>query len=163
MDKSISDYLSGFTNVCEGKFTIGREKSGKNEFIIIKLDGQEVYSFWHNPNKKVTNKKPKHTGGKKSYIMLMIEELKKHENLSLEAQGFIYKMLTHIQWNSTLIIDTRNKKPLVIDEMVTILGIGRNKTLSIIKELKAADLLVKDKDGYKVSPNLMQKGGAKHE
>lgn len=161
MDKNVSDFVSGFTNVCEGKFTIGREKNSNGmEFIIISNDGKEFYKFWNNPKKILTNKPPKHTGGKPSYVKMMVDEVNKHPELSLNASGLIIKMIPNIQWGDNLLVNVRSKKPLLIDDMSRILDISDKTTRTALKELKSAGLLTKDKDGYKVSPNLIQKGGA---
>ena len=161
MDKSIIDFLNKITNACEGKLSIGREQLGKREFIVISVDGKEIYSFWYSPNKEVSKEPPKHTGGKPSYVKLMIEGIRKHTELSIEAAGFLVKMADNIQWGDNLLMDKRSKKSLAADDMCKIAGVGRNKTLAIINELKTAHLLNKDKDGYKLSTCLVQKGGAK--
>lgn len=158
MDKQILDYFDHKVNVCQGQFSIGREQIGKMEYIVITIDGKEVYSFWRNPNKRVSKEPPKHTGGKPSYVKLMLQEMQKY-NLSLEAAGFVNKMTKHIRWGDNLLIDRRTKKPLVVEDFCTIIGKSKPVTLKIIGELKGFGLLTKDKEGYRISPNLVQKGG----
>lgn len=162
MDKRLLDYYNRSVNVLDlgNGFILSREEVRGLEFITIEHDGNPVYSFWNNPKKKASKNPPKHTGGKPSYVKLMIEGIRKH-NLSLDAAGFLVKLADNIQWNTNLLINKRNKKPLIIDDISKIVGVGRNKTLNIIKELAKAQLLSKDKDGYKISPSLIQKGGAK--
>jgi predicted transcriptional regulator len=161
MDKSVSDFLSGFTNVCEGNFTIGREKKNNSEYLVITYEGREMYTFWHNPQNKETNKPKKHTGGKPSYVKFMLEEVRKHKELSIDVLGFFVKIADNIQWSSNLLIETRSKKPLTADGISKIINLSKSRTYEIIKELNEARLLSKDKDGYKISSNLIQKGGAK--
>lgn len=160
MEKRLMDYCNHVTNVLDlGKgFTIGREVLNGSEFIIVEYKGAVIYGFWNNPKKKASKNPPKHTGGKPSYVKLMIDGIRKH-NLSLDAAGFLVKLADNIQWNTNLLINKRNKKPLIVDDISGIVGVGRNKTLNIIKELTEAQLLSKDKDGYKISPSLIQKGG----
>lgn len=177
MNKQIDEYISGSINVCEGTFTIGREKSSNGmEYIILSLNGNEIYSFWNNPKKKKSKKKatqvsdiveivedivkptPKHTGGKPSYVKMMVDEVNKHPELSLNASGLIIKMIPNIQWGNNLLVNVRSKKPLLISDMTKILHISDKTIRLTLKELKTAGLLTKDKDGYKVSPKLLQKG-----
>lgn len=162
MDKSILDYYSHRTNVLNlgNGFVLGREKVKSIEYITIEFDDEIIYGFWHNPKKKLSKKPPKHTGGKLSYVKLMIEGIKKH-NLSIDEAGLLVKLADNIEWNTNLLINKRNKKPLIINDISVIVGIGRNKTLTIVKGLTQANLLTKNKDGYKISPTLMQKGGVK--
>lgn len=162
MNDNLSDYYNYSVNVLDlgNGFTLGRERVKDLEFITIEHDGTPVYSFWHNPKKKASKNPPKHTGGKPSYVKLMTDGIRKH-NLSLDAAGFLVKLADNIQWNTNLLINKRNKKPLIVDDISGIVGVGRNKTLNIIKELTQAQLLNKDKDGYKISPSLIQKGGVR--
>ena len=84
-----------------------------------------------------------------------------NHNLSIDEAGLLVKLADNIEWNTNLLINKRNKKPLIINDISVIVGIGRNKTLTIVKGLTQANLLTKNKDGYKISPTLMQKGGVK--
>ena len=163
MDKSILDYYNHDANVLNlGKgFVLGREISKGIEYVTVEYEGELIYSFWNNPKRKPSKNPPKHTGGKPSYVKWMVEGLRQHEGLSIEAAGFLVKLTDNIQWSTNLLINKRNKKPLMIDDIPKIVGIGRNKTLDIIKELTTAQLLSKGKDGYKISSSLIQKGGAK--
>lgn len=163
MDKLILDYCNHNTNVLNigSGFVIGREVSKGIEHITVELDGELVYSFWHNPKKKLTKNPPKHTGGKPSYVKQFLQEVQKHSGLSIEAAGFIQKMLYNVNWGSNLLIDQRSKKSLKIDDMCKVINKSKPFTTKILKELKTAQLLSKDKDGYKISSSLIQKGGAK--
>ena len=160
MGKQITEFLSGFVNVCEGTFTIGREKNLNGmEYVIISLDGKELYTFWNNPKKKVTNKPPKHTGGKQPYAKVMGLEIPKYK-ISNNAKAFLWSMIPHVNWGTNLLIETKSKKPLLISDICKVMDNSNKTVVAIINELKTTGLLIKDKDGYKVSPNLIQKGGA---
>lgn len=140
---------------------LGRESANDMDYMTITSGEEVLYAWWHNPNKKVSKKLPKHTGGKPSYIKVMLKAVQENKGLSLNASGFFLKIANNIQWTDNLIINTRDKKALSIDGLANILGIKKTSTYETIKELRKANLLVKDKDGFKISTNLIQKGGVK--
>ena len=161
MDK-LHDFISRNINVLDldNGLILGRESSRNMDYMTITYGEEILFSWWNNPQKKVSKNPPKHTGGKPSYIKLMVDGVRQHNELSIEAAGFLLKLTDNIQWSTNLLINKRNKKPLAVDEITGIIGVGRNKTLDIVKELTQAQLLSKDKDGYKISSSLIQKGGA---
>jgi hypothetical protein len=163
MDKLILDYYNHITNVLNlgNGFVLGREVTKGIEHITVEFEGVLVYSFWHNPNKKLSKNPPKHTGGKPSYVKQFLKEMQNHKELSIEAAGFIQKVLPNIDWGSNLLIDQRSKKRLAVDDMCKVINKSKPFTIKVLKELTTAQLLSKDKDGYKISPNLIQKGGTK--
>lgn len=55
----------------------------------------------------------------------------------------------------------RPTKPLNVDNICEITKKSKPFVIKILRELKKAQLLNKDKDGYKLSPSLIQKGGAR--
>ena len=138
--------------------TLGRETAKNIDFMTITFGNETVFSWWSNPNKKASNKPPKHTGGKPSYVKQFLKEVRKHKNLSIEAAGFIQKMLDNINWGDNLLIDQRSKKALKLKDICEAIGKSKPFTQRIIKELIEAEILNKDKYGYKISPSLIQKG-----
>ncbi|MEN6312789.1 MAG: hypothetical protein ABFD25_00920 [Clostridiaceae bacterium] len=164
MDKQFLDFQNRTVNAlnADGKgISIIRETlNGMDRFTIL-VDGTPWKSFWEKIDKPLTSKPPKHTGGKPSYIKIMLKEVSEHPELSIEAAAFFIKTSNNVQWGDNLLIDKRSKKALTAIEIGKIVGLGKNKTLSVIKELREADLLIKDKQGYKISSCLVQKGGAK--
>lgn len=159
---SASDFYNRKVNVIDlgNGFHLGRESVKGMDFMTLSKGDEVLYSWWHNPNKTVTNKPPKHTGGKPSYVKLLIKEMQKHD-ISLESAGLIQKVIPNIHWGDNLLMDTRSKKPLNIDNLCTITKKSKPFIIKTLKELRETNLLVKDKDGYKISPSLIQKGGVR--
>lgn len=163
MDKGLTDFLSGFTNaaICTG-MTVMRETQNGIECITFFVDGKPYISHWRNPAKKDVKGKPKHTGGKKPYLMLMIEAINELKGDDIDiAVGSAALLGNNIQWNTGLIVDKRTKKPLLYKDLKTIYKCGDNKLSNKIKIMKQYGILLKDKDGYKISPNFIKKGGVK--
>jgi hypothetical protein len=162
MDK-LHEFISRNINVLDlgDGLRLGRESSRNMDYMTISYGEEILFSWWNNPQKKVSKNPPKHTGGRPSYVKQFLKEMEKHVELSVEAAGLIQKVIPNISWGNNLIIDKRSKKTLVADDLCKIINKSKPVTLKIIKELTTAQLLSKDKDGYKISPNLIQKGGAK--
>jgi hypothetical protein len=158
MNKELMDYLDGNKNAILLNVVIGRESSKDSEHITISLeDGTELYKFWNGKNKKSDT--PKHTGGKKSYAMLFVEAIEKHVDLSDAAISFIVKRIPNIKWNTGLLINKRSKKPLLFEDLEKLSGKSKKTLLNTIKELKQENILLHDKEGYKVSKDFIRKGG----
>jgi len=159
---SLHDFILRKVNVLDlgNGFMLGRESCRGMDFMTISYNGETLYSWWHNPRKKVSKDPPKHTGGKPSYVKLMIEGLKQHSELSNDAIAFVVKISANIQWSTNLLINKRNKKPLNGEDISKIVGMSKSKTYDVMKELTESHLLNKGKDGYKISSSLIQKGGA---
>lgn len=165
MNKHFIDFQNRTVNALQAdgnEISFIRETvNGMDRFTIF-VDGTPWKIFWEKIDKPLpTDKPPKHTGGKPPFIKLMLKEISENPKLSIEAAGLVLKMGNNIQWGDNLLIDKRSKKALTALEIGEVARLKRNKTLSIIKELREADLLIKDKQGYKISSCLVQKGGAK--
>ena len=67
---NIHDFILRNVNVLDlgGGFVLGRESCRNMDFMTISYNGETLYSWWHNPRKKVNKNPPKHTGGKPSYV-----------------------------------------------------------------------------------------------
>jgi hypothetical protein len=162
MDKLLEFYNRNVNVLDLGNgLMLGRESVKGIDYMTISKGDEVLYSWWHNPNKTVTNKPPKHTGGKPSYVKLLIKEMQKHPELSVEAAGVIQKLIPNVKWGDNLLIHTRSKKPLRISDICEITHKSKPFIIKTFNELKAADLLVKDNEGYKISSSLIQKGGGK--
>lgn len=159
----IHDFISHKVNVLDlgNGFTLGRESCRGMDYMTITSGEDVLYSWWNNPNKKVSKSPPKHTGGKPSYVKLMIKGLQQHSELSNDAIAFVVKVSANIQWSTNLLINKRSKKPLNGEEISKIVGMSKSKAYDVMKELRQSHLLEKDKDGYRLSSSLVQKGGAK--
>jgi len=162
MDK-LYEFVSRNVNVLDlgNGLTLSRESSRNMDYMTISRGDEVLYAWWHNPHRTQGKNPPKHTGGRPSYVKQFLKEMEKHVELSVEAAGFIQKVIPNINWGNNLIVDKRSKKTLVADDLCKIINKSKPVTLKIIKELTEAQLLSKGKDGYRISSSLIQKGGAK--
>ena len=162
MDKELLDYLNHNTNVFNANLTVGRETMPNGmEYLTFSLpDGTVIYDKWHNPKKKISRNPPKHTGGKKPYIMLMLEALRKMQgdNVDLAISSAIM-LSDNIQWNTGLLVE--KKKPVNYEGLKKIFNCSNDKVSKRIKAMQETGILLKDKDGYKISTDFIKKGGAK--
>lgn len=152
--------------------------------ILLKFgdDFKKLYGFWHNSRKKdnepsiitvnenlevETKEKPppKHTGGKKPYLMLMIneiEELRKQGVKNIEELiGYVACLGKYIEWNTGRLIHTRKKTPLQYKDLLEIYKCSNKKLNKILNELKEHGLLFKTEEGYFVSTKFIKKGRTK--
>ena len=167
MDKNLADFFSGATNVISGNITIIRESiPDGSQFWTIKRDDVEIISFWHNPKNKPAKEKPppKHTGGKKPYIMLMVGEVEKLRAQGVcgveELIGYLACLGQYIEFNTGKLIHKRSKKPLQYKDLQRIFPCGNKKLNRILRELKEHDLLFNTQEGYFISSRLIKKGKA---
>lgn len=189
MDKNLRKYIDGEVNVVilDGPIMLTREKMPNGmEFIRIlpKVNDKfvKMYGFWHNPHKKddepsiltvdenmevqITEKPPpKHTGGKKPYLMLMIdeiEELRKQGVKNIEELiGYVAVLGKYIEWNTGKLIHTRKKIPLQYKDLQEIYKCSNKKLNKMLNELKEHGLLFKTEEGYFVSTKFIKKGKTK--
>ena len=170
MDKGLHDFLNGNSNVlCLSEAIITRDKTPTgSEYITIKIDNGnkelELYSFWHNPNKPVKKDKPppKHTGGKKPYIMLMVDEIErlKKDGVSNveELAGYLVSLGKYVEWNTGRLIHTRTKNQLKYKDIQKIFNCGNKKLNRLLADMKDHELLYLADGGYVISSRLIKKG-----
>jgi len=165
MDKDLRDFMNGDKNAVKVEIIISREKTDNGtEHVYIKEPDSlcELYDFWHNPEKARGDKPPKHTGGKKPYIMLMVEAIRKLKGDNVEtAISSAIMLADNIQWNTGLLTDKRKKKPLSYEDLRKLYGCSNDKLTNKIKAMEHHGILLKDKEGYKISTDFIKKGGAK--
>ncbi len=171
MDKKILAFINGFVNaVRHGDLLISRESSPNGSQIVrVKVITEDseilMYEFWHNSKKESKdNSSPKHTGGKKPYIMVMVEEIEKlrmkEEVKNVEELiGFLVCLGQYIQWNTGKLIHKRSKKLIQYKDLQNIFGYGNKKLNRILSELKKHDLLFGTQEGYFISSRFIKKGG----
>ena len=159
---TIGEFWARKVNVLElGEgIMLGRESTGAMDYMTISRGEEVLYGWWHNPERKIRKGVPKHTGGKKPYIKIMVEEIQKHTEISLSAAGFLIKLAGNINWSDNKLINKRSKKPLNAEGIQKILGIGKSRVYEIISELKKDNVLIDCGDEYRISTCLIQKGGA---
>jgi len=170
MEKNLLDFLNGNTNVLIPQgVTITRDKAPNGqEYITVKIDNDNreltLYSFWHNPNKPARKDKdpPKHTGGKKPYIMLMVEEIDRLRKSGVrnveELAGYLVSLGKYVEWNTGKLVQPRTKNPLKYKEIQTIFGCGNKKLNRLLGEMKENELLYSTDGGYVISSRLIKKG-----
>lgn len=173
MDKEMLRYLNGESNVFEGRLKITRDIAPNGmEYIRICLtdgdDEKEIYTYWRNPQADKKNKEnPKHTGGKKPYLMLMIEEVtklrkKKVPNIA-ELVGFLVCLGENIEWNTGRLMNKRSKKSLQYKDLLEIYGCSKPKFNKMLGLMRNHDLLYHTNEGYFISPKLIKKGRMKED
>ena len=165
MNADLIDYLQNNSNVVSVNVIISREttKNG-SQYIHINAGDKVLYEFWHNPNKQDDNK-PKSTGGKKPYLMLMVQEIEKLRSSGVknteELIGFIACLGQNVEWNTGKLIHKRSKKPLKYKELQNMFQCGKRKLDRVLGDLKSNGLLVNTQEGYFISSDLVKKGKMK--
>jgi len=174
INKELAEYLSGQRNAVRDTFILSREKANGAEYVSVSLPDNPtpIYNLWTKPIKKANpNKatgiieevKPKHTGGKRPYIMLMQDQNDITNTLSIEAAGLMFKLLAggFIEWDTGRIMDRRSKQPLTIDKIRSRYKLGKDKSKTIIKELTENDIIKYDhkQRAYFFNAKFARKGG----
>lgn len=159
------DFLNGNNNVAKVEVIISREKTNNGpELIHVSVGGREIYQFWNNPNKS-KDTQPKHIGGKKPYIILMVEQIQNLKDRNInnveELVGFMVCLGNNIEWGTGKLINKRSKKPLKYDDLQKLFSGGKRKLDRIIRELRENDLLSSNQEGYFISSDLIKKGKKK--
>ena len=133
------------------------------ELIHVLVDGVEWYSFWHNPKTKTRDSPPKNTGGKKPYLMVMVQEIELLRGRGVdnveELVGFIVCLGKSIEWSTGRLIKGRKKESMQYADLVQMFSGGRRKLDRIIKQLKDHELIYHSNDGYFVGRKIIKKGG----
>lgn len=172
MDKNVLDFYNGVSDILPlpaGSYLTREKSPSGTSFMTLKMpNGEEkefvVDSWWSNPNKKVKKDKPppKHTGGKKPYIMLMVEEIEKLRKGGVpnveELTGYLVSLGKYVEWNTGKLIQARTKKQLKYKDLQTIFKCGNKKLNRLLGEMKEHELLYSTDSGYVVSSRLIKKG-----
>jgi len=158
----IAKYISGERNAIKDEFILSREKCGSSEYVQVQHPElpEPIYTFWH--TRKKANA-PKHTGGKKPYAMIMIEELIRlmKGGLPAEATGYLIYLTPYIEWGTGKLIYGRGKRQMKFADIMKVFGKSYKTTQAIIAKLKDHDLLAYTKEGYFISRELIKRGVAK--
>jgi hypothetical protein len=167
MDKGLLDYLNGSKNAVRTEVYISRGLADGKEHIIITIPGIEepLFDFWQIQKVKTAKDpdNPKSMGGRKPYVMLMVEKLDKivEQGMPLEYCGYLVGLSNHINWNTGLVKKKRSKKAFGFEQLIDAWKVNERRGREIVKTLKQYNLLSQDDDGYKVSADFMRKGGKK--
>jgi hypothetical protein len=167
MDKNLVKYVVGETDIAQANVILVREKTNKGmQRIQVKCGDDLLYEFWHNPSGKQGRSPPKHSGGKKPYIMLMVEQVEELRKQGVkdveELIGFLVCLGNFVEWNTGRLIQKRSKKSLRYDDLLKLVSFGKRKLDKIITELKKHDLLFNTTEGYFISGKLIKKGAARN-
>ena len=136
------------------------------EYIVINEENwpgepQELFSFWRNPRRPQTNKTPKHTGGKRSYVKLYLDQIKEvSRKVTDNDVGMLIRLAQNVDWKTGILVDRRTKKPLNFVGLLKHSGYKSARTLANrINALRQAGILIVDHEGrYVISPLFMRKG-----
>lgn len=169
LDKQLLKFVNRETNVVEVQTKILRESIKGRDYVSIQtlVDGEYIptYSFWHNPQRQITNNPPKHTGGKKPYLMVMIEEVEKLRTTGIknaeELIGSLVCLGNYIEWNTGRLIHKRKKTSLKYKDLQDIYNCSNKKLNKIIGELKKHQLISSTSEGYFLSSKIIKKGKSK--
>ncbi len=163
MKRELREYLLGERNVVEDKFILSRETTGSAE--LVRLSHREleepIVKAWQPKQRRFKKaKKPKHTGGKKPYIMLMLQENDRiAEKLTPEGAFFLFRTFRNIDWGTGVLIDLRTKEPLKFVDLLNIVSLSKRKLLRAIRNLKELQVLEnKTGEGYIISRCLVKRG-----
>lgn len=149
---------------------MSREGTGKADLVYLSHPEIEepIHTFWERSRKfkrrvvEVEGDKPKNTGGKKPYVMLM-EGQEAISSLSISACGFLYKLYNggHIEWHTGRVIQKRSKAPLTQKSMAFCFGEGKKKIKEILAELTRAGVVKYDykTKAYVLTRTIAKKGG----
>lgn len=162
MVNDLSKFLLGEINAIQTSVIITREKKAKSpqEYIHIMCGDEEIYSFWRSCNSKPSQRKG--MGGKKPYIMVMLqrmEELKKNNLPNVEEIiGVLVLLSNNIEWSTGRLINKRSKRSLKYDDLTKIVSFSSRKLDRLIGVMKQNNLLNNTSEGYFISRDLIKKG-----
>lgn len=172
VEKDLVKFLNRQINAVRLEVVIVRESLPNGvEHLLIRPACEEhkdllVTESWVNPKKPKASEQPKHTGGKKPYIMLMVSEVEKLRGQGVknveELIGYLVCLGKYIEWNTGRLVRKRSKKPLKYADLQKIFPCGNRKLNKILAELKEHDLLFGTKEGYFISTRLIKKGKTKN-
>lgn len=181
MQKELLEFLHGERNAVRGDLVLGRERAGNSEYYYVSAPQHDdeckpILKGWAKKVKRdvvalerdgqfsVEVKKPKHTGGKRPFIMLMQDRGEVIEKLSLSASGFLFQLFCggYVEWHSGRVIDRRNKKPLTVKMICDKFKIKQADMQAILRELGESGIMKYDRKNraYFINCDIAKKGGA---
>lgn len=189
MDKDITDFILGKHDLLvlydkngNPAFKIDRSKTNANSqfiyeaFIVDDNNKDKVWNkHWRNYFGEYVepNKKRKSMGGKKPYVMLMTEEVKKLLDKNIknvdEVLGFLIILSGYMEFHTGKLIDKRQRLkkkqlPLQYSDLLEVCNYSRTKLDKMIKITKEHSLIYYEKPtkdnegGYFISSNIIKKG-----
>lgn len=158
----LSKFLSGEVNVIKANVIITREKKAKSpqEYIHIMSGEEEIYSFWRSSESAPT--KGKSTGGKKPYVMLMLQRLEELQEQNIpnfeEIIGVLVLLSKNIEWSTGRLINKRSKKQLKYEDLIKLVTFSSRKLDKLISVMKQYKLISNTSEGYFISQSFIKKG-----
>lgn len=141
--------------------------NGVDKYEVVPMDEDFLLSFvkYVNPKTLEQSKTPRHSGGKKPYVMLMVDEVERLRKDGVknveELVGYLACLSKNIEWNTGKLVKKRTKKPLKYKDLQGMFPCSKNKLNRILKDLKEQDLLYGTQEGYFISPRIIKKGKSK--
>lgn len=171
VEKELLKFLNREVNALQLNVVIVRETLPNGvDHLVARPSNEEhrsllVIESWYNPKHPPKSEQPKHTGGKKPYIMLMVDEVEKLRKQGVvnveELIGYLVCLGKYVEWNTGRLIHKRKKTPLKYKDIQTMFPCGNRKLNRILGELKEHDLLFKTTEGYFISSRFIKKGKTK--
>jgi hypothetical protein len=177
IDENLKDYQNGDKNVLS-PVSIARSYKNGREFISSYY-GDIPLPVTYGPNyargkrkeklptndeirvQKKADTKPKGTGGKEAYVMLMTKNEDKMMNLSKNAKLILFSIFFGgIQWNTDKLVQTRSKKLHTSATIAKLIGSSERTTLKALKELSDKDIVKYDRKRkvYFMGADIARKG-----
>lgn len=174
MKKETREYVLGERNAVKDEFILSRETIGNVEHVYVSLpeDENPIHDFWTKRGRRIKAKPgdintevvsapgPKHTGGKRPYIMLMQD--RPVSELSFDARAFLFTIFCEnfIEWHTGKVVDRRSKKPLTTKKMAKTFGIGIVRLKKVVSELESKGIISYNsrQSCYIVSQDFAKKG-----
>ena len=126
--------------------------------------------MWHRQRKrkyKVDSKgniePPKGTGGKRAYVMFMLDKADVIEGCSIGAQGLLLQLLYHVEWHTNKLVDKRSKKPLTCKSIAEKNLISVSTIKRCLRELRDKGLINYHDKAYYLDRNIVKKGAVQGE
>jgi hypothetical protein len=171
MNKTQLEFFNHEKNILplDNMRAIRQETFNGVEHIVIKMDDIVVFEIFKKIErdakafKEEGKQRPKHTGGKPSYIKIMTDYLNKND-ISIDCIGLLVKLsIKNITWNTGKLTRGKGKyiKPLTLDDMCEITHKSKTYISETIRQLKGKGIIKQDKEGYSISHEVIQKGGVK--
>lgn len=183
LKKELAEYLRGERNAVKDEFILSRQRAGDILEMISVLSPEirePIYVTWRNLKAKrkkyralidetdaglkvnVYRAKPRGTGGKKPYIILMQSKMQNPEPLPTDAAGLLFNLMYCgcVEWHTGRVIRKRDGKPMSLAMICGKLGIGKARLKRAISSLTTAGIMTYNKAerAYFISREFAKKG-----
>jgi len=169
MEKDLLRFMNGEVNVARVNCLIKKEimPNGITHLWVANCEGEEILlcEEYRKTGDRRNKGSPKHTGGKKPYVILMTDEVESLKSQGIkntnELIGFLASLSKYIEWNTGKLVQKRSKKTLQYKDLKEIFPYGNKKLNRILNDLKTHDLLYNTTEGYFISSRIIKKGRMK--